>query len=167
MRLRTLFAALAGAAFLAAPALAHRTHAGVTEITVNPRTGELEIMHRVYAHDLMDAMGRDDVAEADFFASEEGLAEVGEHVAGQFRIGASDGRLYAPGYVGAELDGEFAWVYYAMPAPDDVSGFLVDNDILSEHFDDQIMMTNFRINSLVRTAMQGPGQRDPVRISFE
>jgi hypothetical protein len=166
MRISHLIAAIAGAALVAAPAFAHRVHAGVTEITINERTAEMEIAHRVFAHDLMEAMERDDQEIDAYFASQMGLAEIGTHVASGFRLGSGEGYLFDLTYVGAEIDGEFAWIYFTLPAPAETDAFIVDNDLLSAQFEDQVMMTNFRINSHVRTAMQGPGQRSPIRVEF-
>ncbi|WP_339745200.1 DUF6702 family protein [uncultured Maricaulis sp.] len=163
---RALILAFAGACLMAAPAAAHRVHAGVTEVVISATTGELQISHRVYSHDLIAALGAEVADEEAWFASPEGVAEAGAYAAAHFRIGEGDGRLIEPVYVGAELDGELAWIYFAAPAPADISAFVVDNDLLSDEFEDQVMMTNITINSLVRTAMQGPGRRDPVRLRF-
>ena len=113
---RTLLIALAGLSLVTAPSAAHRMHAGVTEIAVNERTGEMEIIHRVYGHDLMEALDRTELDASAFLAEQ--------------------------------------------------NAFIVDNDLLSETFDDQVMMTNLRFASQVRTAMQGPGRRAPIRVRF-
>jgi len=166
LRLRTWLCGLAGMLLVAAPASAHRVHAGVTEIAVNPRTGEMEVMHRVFAHDLMEALGEGEVEAATYFATDGGVARVGAYAAEKFRMADSDGRLLDLSYVGAEVDGEFAWIYFIAPEPEGQASFIVDNDILSDAFDDQVMMTNLRFDSRVRTAMQGPGRRTPVRVRF-
>lgn len=166
-RLLTYLLMLVGAAFMAAPAQSHDLHASVTEIAVNPRTGEMEIIHRLFADDLMQALGYESLDETSFYSDPEHIAEIGVYIDRQFRVANPDGLLYAPTFIGAELDGEFAWVYFAGAPPDDQSGFIVDNDILADVFGDQANMTNFRFNSAVRTAMHGPGFRDPVRIVFE
>lgn len=164
--IRLILAVLAGAVLVTAPVFAHRMKAGATEVAVNDRTGELEIIHRVYAHDLIEALGNLTMDEAEFMTSESGLDQIENLMRSEFRLAEGDGRLLDLTYVGAELDGEFAWIYFTAPVPDDTSSFVVDNDILSGAFEDQIMMTNFRVDSDVRTAMQGPGRRDPVRVSF-
>jgi len=161
-----LLTALAGLSLVTAPSLAHRMHAGVTEVAVNERTDELEIIHRVYGHDLMEALDRIDQDVASFVATPEGLAEVGAYVGEAFRIADTDGELLALSYIGAEIDSEFAWVYFSAAIPAEQASFIVDNDLLAETFDDQVMMTNLRFNSQVRTAMQGPGRRSPVRVRF-
>jgi len=149
-----------------APVQAHRMKAGATEIAVNERTGEMEIIHRVYAHDLLEALGNLELDETELLSSQSGLAQIEQLVRAEFRVAEGDGRLLELTYVGAELDGEFAWIYFTASAPEDTSSFVVDNDILSNAFEDQVMMTNFRFNSDVRTAMQGPGRRDPIRVRF-
>lgn len=167
MRLDYILAGLAGAALMAAPVGAHELHAAVTEIAINPRTGEMEIMHRMFAHDLMEAMGEETMDEASFYSDPAHIAEIGSYVEGVFRFADPTGMLYEPTYIGAELEGEFAWVYFVSDAPEDASGFIVDNDLLAETFADQTNMTNFRFDSHVRTAMHGPGRRNPVRVSFD
>ncbi|OLF77952.1 hypothetical protein AWH62_04605 [Maricaulis sp. W15] len=162
----TLLTLLAGLSLVTAPSHAHRMHAGVTEIAVNARTAELEIIHRIYAHDLMEALDRTGLDAVDFLATPDGMAAVGAYAAGAFRMADTDGELLEPAFVGAEIDGEFAWIYFAAPVPAEQASFIVDNDLLAETFDDQVMMTNLRFNSLVRTAMQGPGRRTPVRVRF-
>ena len=162
----TLAIVLAGACLIAAPAAAHRVHAGVTEIAISANTGELQISHRVHAHDLIEAMGAEVADEEVWFASPEGVAAIGAYVAAGFRLGEGDGRLIEPVYVGAELDGELAWIYFVAPAPAETDAFVVDNDLLADAFEDQMMMTNIIMDSLVRTAVQGPGRREPVRVRF-
>jgi hypothetical protein len=167
MRLTRLICAIAGAVLITAPVFAHRLHAGVTEITINARTQEMEIIHRVFVEDLMVAIGHDDAEEAEFFVSSDGLNAIKTYAESQFRFADSTGLLFELSYVGAELDGEFAWIYFTAEAPDIEAGFAVDNDLLADLFDDQVMMTNLRFNNSVRTAMQGPGSRNPVRLSFD
>lgn len=159
-------AMIAGAVFITAPAFAHKVHAGATEVSLNPRTGEMEIVHRIFADDLMVAIGRDEADAEDVLVEPGGLDAVRDYVGANFRLGDPTGLLYELDYVGAEIDGEFAWIYFVSSPPQDESGFTVDNDLLADVLDDQVMMTNFRFNSLVRTAMQGEGQREPVRVSF-
>lgn len=165
--LHTLMMSLAGACLMAAPAAAHRVHAGVTEVAISAATGELQISHRVYGHDLIEALGTEVADEEAWYASPEGIAAAGAYALAHFRIGEGDGRLLEPVYVGAELDGELLWIYFAAAVPADTSAFVVDNDLLADAFEDQVMMTNITIDSIVRTAMQGPGRREPVRLRFE
>tara|TARA_R110000744_G_scaffold1843_2_gene6564 strand:- start:26355 stop:26870 length:516 start_codon:yes stop_codon:yes gene_type:complete len=164
--IRGLAYAIAGACLMAAPAAAHRVHAGVTEVAISATTGELQISHRVYGHDLLEALGIEVADEEAWYASSEGIAAAGRYAETHFRIGQGDGRLLAPVYVGAELDGELLWIYFAAPAPADPSAFVVDNDLLADAFEDQVMMTNIIIDSVVRTAIHGPGRREPVRVRF-
>ena len=164
---RYLAVVIAGACLMAAPAAAHRVHAGVTEIVISAATGELQISHRVYGHDLLAAIGSDPADEDAWYASPQGVAATGIYVAANFRVGEGDGRLIEPVYVGAELDGELVWIYFTAPVPADTSAFVIDNDLLVDAFEDQVMMTNITIDSVVRTAMHGPGRREPVRVRFE
>lgn len=165
--IRHILLAIAGAVLWAASAAAHDLHASVSEISVNPRSGQMEVIHRLFADDLMLALGYETLDETSFYSDPERIADIGTYIARTFRFADPTGLLYEPDYVGAELDGEFAWVYFEGPPPEDQSGFIVDNDILAETFNDQTNMTNFRFNEDVRTAMHGPGYRRPVRVTFD
>ena len=90
-----------------------------------------------------------------------------EWFAGPNDIGLRRGDRVNVKGVWAEIDGEFAWIYFVAPEPDTDDAFIVDNDLLADTFDDQVMMTNLHFNSAVRTAMHGPGRRTPVRVRFE
>lgn len=139
----------------------------MTDIAVNPRTAEMEVVHRVFAHDLLEALGETGADAADYLATREGLAAVGAYAAEYFRMADAEGELYELHYVGAEVEGEFAWIYFVAPEPERADSFIVDNDLLAGTFEDQVMMTNLRFDSHVRTAMQGPGRREPVRVRFD
>ena len=54
MKRALLVAALVGA--LASPALAHRGHAGLTVVEIDPASGAVSVVHRFAAHDVEPAL---------------------------------------------------------------------------------------------------------------
>ncbi|MHA6288607.1 DUF6702 family protein [Maricaulis sp. CAU 1757] len=158
--------ALAGLVLGTGPAIAHRGHSGVTDIRLDTINAEFEISHRVYGVDLMDALGESGRDASDVLASADGLDRIEAYVRAGFRFGEGDGALIESDFVGAEVDGEFVWIYFTAPVPADLSAFLVDNDLLADTVEDQEMLTNIRVGPEIRTARQGDGHRDPVRLVF-
>ncbi|MEN0652238.1 MULTISPECIES: DUF6702 family protein [Hyphobacterium] len=167
MRIRALCCGLAaGLALAAAPsASAHRIHSALTEVRPNENTGELEIVHRVFFHDLEVALiesGMDDEAPP---LGEIWLDSADRYVRDRFAIGI-DGASLQLDYVGAEVDGQFAWIYYVTPMPDEYDGVTIDNRLLIDAFPDQANMTNVIRGETVRTILQVPGRRGSGRVDF-
>ena len=168
VRCLALTALLSGLVFATAPVEAHRVHAGASEVTLNERTGELEIIHRLFVVDVMDVMGWDQLDPAEALEQDGAIEALGAYVGSLYRMGDHEGRLMQLDYVGAEFEGEFAWIYFtASPPPESADSFIVDNDILVDLLDDQVNLTNVRWNGRIRTALQGPGRRDAQRLRFD
>jgi len=126
-----------------APAQAHRSHAGLTEIVWNAHTQEMEITHRLYAHDL----------EPRLFAkvmscweeTEDGVARVGEYCTAKFQI-RDKGQPVPLTYVGAEPEGEFIYIYFTAPRPTEGDSLSIYNALLMDAFDDQVDLVNLTLD---------------------
>ncbi|WP_156823488.1 DUF6702 family protein [Woodsholea maritima] len=161
----------AGAMFASASnAYAHRAHAGLTEIQYNPRTEEWELVHRLFSHDLHDAMGFNAYDDTPLYETPEGLESIRDYVDARFRLyhhsQTGMGTAYTPRFIGAERDGEFTYIYYTLGAVDPDQGVIVDNRILADFLDDQTNLTNLYKGQDVRSAMQTLGQRQPFLLRF-
>ena len=156
----------AGLALAAAPsAWAHRIHSALTEVRPNENTGELEIAHRVFFHDLEVALiesGMDDDTPP---LGEIWLAAAETYARDRFDIGVAGASLQLD-YVGAEVDGQFAWIYFVAPMPDEYDRVSIDNRLLIEAFPDQANMTNVICGDVVRTILQIPGRRGTGTVDF-
>lgn len=162
----TLLAAAMLILAAASGALAHRAHAGLTEIGVNPRTGEMEIIHRVFAHDLHEALGLESLDDTELYDSPEGLALIQAWARSGFSLQTAAGQPVALNYVGAEREGEFTFIYFSAEPPGAGTGLVVDNDLLTALFDDQVNLTNLRGPGGVQSVMQGPGRRQPQALTM-
>ena len=156
----------AGLALAAAPsAWAHRIHSALTEVCPNENTGELEIAHRVFFHDfevgLIESGLDDDVAPL----GEAWLSAAETYARERFDIAVGGASLQLD-YVGAEIDGQFAWIYFVAPMPDQYDAVSIDNRLLIEAFPDQANMTNVVRGEDVRTVLQVPGRRGSGTVDF-
>jgi hypothetical protein len=128
-------AVLAGAAALAAalavPAAAHQQKRAISTITVNPRSGAIEIMHQVPVHDAEHALRVQGAKSADIIGSAESREDFARYVAKRFVL-AVDGAVASPAYVGSEITGGSLWVYQELPAARPGTPIRVNSQILTD-----------------------------------
>jgi len=158
--LATVLCVAAGSAF------GHRLHAGLTDVTLNPSTGELEVVHRLYSHDLHPAIGFHGLDDSALYKTREGLARLGAWATPRFSMRVEGGEPLALRYVGAEGDGEYTFIYFVAEAPAPGSRVIIDNRLLVETLPRQSNLTNVHMNGAVQSLTQGPGGRAPGRAHF-
>lgn len=162
-----LILVLGAGAFMApaSSAYAHRAHAGLTEIQFNPRTEEWEVIHRLFSHDLNDALDFEAYDDSPLYETAEGLAMIQAYTDPLFALYAYEdgamGRTLELGYIGAERDGEFTYIYYTLERFDPRQGVIVDNGLLVDFLPDQANLTNLYYDDQVQSAMQTQDQRRP------
>lgn len=157
--------AVAVALLAAGAATAHRLNEGLTTVGVNPRTGELEVVHRLYAHDLYPALGLDAEGEAALYSGRE-LLRLGIWAAGQFDLRRVGGGRVPLAFVGAEEDGEYVFLYFTGAAPAPGTEMVVDNRLLVSAWPAQSNLTNVRTAEGVASLTQGPSDRRPGTVRF-
>lgn len=117
--IRRLFLALA---LLVAPlagvgsALAHQQKIAITTVSLNKRTGMIEIAHQVPVHDAEHALTAQGIKTPDIIGSEKSREAFAAYVTRRFLFEV-DGAPVTPAYVGSEIDGGSLWVYQEVPAP--------------------------------------------------
>lgn len=128
-------AVLAGAAALAtvlvAPALAHQQKRAISTVAVNPRSGAIEIMHQVPAHDAEHALRVQGAKSPDIIGSAESREAFARYVAQRFVL-AVDGVVAVPAYVGSEITGGSLWVYQELPAARAGTPIRINSQILTD-----------------------------------
>lgn len=128
---------------VSSPAFAHRAHASLTEIVWNKSTQEVEITHRLYAHDLEPRLFKK--VMSGWEESPEGIAQVGAYSAAKFTIRVK-GKKVPLNYVGAEPDGEFIYVYFTAPRFKNGTELSVRDAILTDVFDNQVNLVNLTLD---------------------
>ena len=121
MILALVLAPLAGAGVLATGAAAHQQKFAISTISVNPRTGMIEIIHQVPVHDAEHALvvqrtGNADLHMPDIIAREDSREAFARYVMRRFLF-QLNGTLISPDYVGSEIIGGSLFVYQETPAP--------------------------------------------------
>lgn len=117
--LRRLLAVLALALVplgLAGEAGAHQQKIAISTVSLNARTGMIELAHQVPVHDAEHALTAQGIKGPDIIGSAKSREAFAAYVARRFLL-AVDGKPAAPAYVGSEITGGSLWVYQEVPAP--------------------------------------------------
>lgn len=118
------------------PAAAHQQKFTISTISVNERTGMIEIAHQVPVHDAEHALvvqrtGNADIHTPDIIGSQDSREAFARYVTRRFLL-TVNGDIIAPDYVGSEITGGSLWVYQEAPAPEGSIAVRVNSQILTD-----------------------------------
>jgi hypothetical protein len=142
---------------LATSSTAHQLQAALTTIEVNPHSERVEIVHRFYAHDAEHALDQVAGIRGDIRTDRALQEAFGRYVARRFSLTDADGSALEPELVGAEVDGDFLWVYQQLPGEDFERIARIGHDSLQEVWPQQENRVNLRRDDGVRTLILRKG----------
>lgn len=132
-----------GALLIAAFSLsAHQQKSAISTVLFNPRTDNIEIMHRFKVHDAEHAVKQIFGKEADIIDSKKTQEQFGDYVNQRFYLFDDDGLPLPLKMVGVELDGKFFWVYQETTQPTKIDNMTVRHDALRDIWPEQINTIN-------------------------
>ncbi|MEM1207362.1 MAG: DUF6702 family protein [Acidobacteriota bacterium] len=150
---------------LATPLSAHQLKESVTRVLFNPRTGNIEVMHRFLVHDAEHAIRKLFGGDADLLGNAADRDRFESYVHGHFALKDQDGAAIPLTPVGHEIDGPHLWVYAEAPVPDGLTALTLTHDILRDVWPEQVSLVNVERDKTVRSATFDRGRRD-VTIRF-
>ncbi len=112
LALALLLAPVAGAE----TALVHQQKIAISTLSLNPRTGMIEIAHQVPVHDAEHALKAQGAKNPDIVGSPKSREAFAAYVTRRFLLQIG-GETAQPAYVGSEIIGGSLWVYQEVPAP--------------------------------------------------
>lgn len=125
---------------------AHEQKTAVTRILFNPASENIEVMHRFLVHDAEHAAGKVFGVGQNLLESAESRELFSSYVVNRFSIEAelSTGEAIEVelNYVGAEVEGQFLWVYQETSNIDSVASFTMVNMALRDVWPDQSNLVN-------------------------
>jgi len=135
---------------LAAPqAWTHQQKEAITRILFNPRTGNIEVMHRFLLHDAEHAVRQLRNGKADILGSESDREFFSVYVHGHFEMIDQDGKVLPLTPVGNEIEGRFLWIYSETAIPDGIKSLVLRNDALRDIWPEQINLINVEGNGKI------------------
>lgn len=158
--MRTL-RALCTALLLAASALAHahQFHVGFTDLSFNPKTGSLEVVHTYHTDDI-DALLANLYQRQFDLTQPEDEAVLRKYIEKQFWIAGAGGRRLPLLWVGLTVGPETVVVYQEIDNTPLAQASAIHHDILSDFLADQANTVNITENGVVRSLSFGRQARD-------
>lgn len=151
--------AVVAALALAGPAAAHRGHAGLTVVEIDPAGGGVTVVHRFYAHDVEPALASLAPDAQPSLDDPKAVAALEAHLATRFRLDV-DGVRIPLHQTGDSLTGDNVRVDLAGErAPGPVHQVRVDVDFFPDVYDDMEMQVNVRVAGVTHTAVFHSGSR--------
>lgn len=141
------------AALLLTPMVqAHQQKEAITRVLFNPRTNNIEVMHRFLLHDVEHAVKALREGKADILSSKSDRDFFADYVYQRFSITDQDGRVLPLTPVGNEIEGRFLWVYSETPIPPTLSALRVQHNALRDIWPVQVNLVNVEHNGTVKSA---------------
>ena len=141
MRFPVIVAGVILLVLAAGAASAHRYHATFTTVNHNVRTGSIEVIHKIFSHDvelvLSQQMGRTVSLDSD------GIEDIlRAYLVSRFALYDKEGIEITLEWVGAEMDVNNIWVYLERPGADGLAGLSVRDDLMTDLYADQVNTVN-------------------------
>jgi hypothetical protein len=124
---------------------AHQQKSAISTILFNPRTKNIEIMHRFRVHDAEHAVKQVFGKDADIIDSKKTQKQFGDYVNQRFNLFDNDEQLMPLKMVGVELDGKFFWVYQETAitsVPNQLDNMTIRHDALRDIWPEQVNTIN-------------------------
>jgi hypothetical protein len=137
----------------AGQAAAHEQKEAVTRVLFNPRSGNIEVMHRFLLHDAEHVVKRLRGADADILGSADDRTYFADYVHASFSLADAAGRTLPLKPVGSDIEGRFLWVYSETAIPPAIESLIVRQEALLDIWPDQVNLVNVERNGTVRSAV--------------
>ena len=137
---------------LTVPLSAHQQKEAITRVLFNPRTGNIEIMHRFLLHDAEHAVKELVDVKADILGSASTRQAFANYVYQRFAISDQDGQALPLSPVGQEIEGRFIWVYQETPIPAALSVLHITHNALRDIWPEQINLVNVERDGNLKSA---------------
>ena len=121
---------------------AHQIKAAITTVYFNPRTENIEVMHRFNLHDAEHAVKALFDKYADIMDDQATQQRFAKYIEARFALLNAQGESLALKHVGYELEGKFFWVYQETEKPPALAGLQIRHDALRELWPKQVNTLN-------------------------
>jgi hypothetical protein len=124
--------------------ISHKFHVSVTQIEFNQSAQSVEVVMRVYADDLENALSQHAKrpVKIDPTKSKEAGALVMAYLRDTFELKSKAGKPVKFVWVGVEAQVDMFWLYFEGRLPGGLAGTQLRNRVMCELFDDQVNIVN-------------------------
>lgn len=130
---------------------AHQIKAAITTVLFNPRTENIEVMHRFNLHDAEHAVKALFDKHADIMDDVKTQQQFADYVANHFAILNAAGESLKLADVGFEVEGKHFWVYQETAEPPVLEGIKIRHDALRDLWPKQVNTLNVEGKGDIKT----------------
>ncbi|MDX1391509.1 MAG: DUF6702 family protein [Rheinheimera sp.] len=130
---------------------AHEMKSALTKVLFNPRSGNIEVMHRFYVHDAEHGVKQLFDKSADLLNSADTQQTFSQYVSEHFALARPNGEPIVLNLVGGQLDGRFFWVYQEAAMPQALTGLRIRHSALQALWPTQINTVNIEGQGAVKS----------------
>ena len=146
---------------LAVPrAWTHQEKEAITRVLFNPRTSNIEVMHRFLLHDVEHAVKELRDGKVDILNSNDDREFFSRYVHQHFFLIDQEDQSLSLHPVGHEIEGRFLWVYTETAIPEDIKSLTLRHDVLRDIWPSQVNLVNIERNGDVKSATFTGGSRE-------
>ncbi|MGB0215876.1 MAG: DUF6702 family protein [Alteromonas oceani] len=132
-------------------AVAHQQKIAITTVLFNPRTENIEIMHRFNLHGAEHAVKAMFKKTADILDDKDTQARFASYVANRFVLFNAQNDSLPLNLVGFEVEGKHFWVYQETAQPPALEGLQIRHDALRDLWPEQVNTINVEGNGDLKT----------------
>ncbi len=139
---------------------AHGLETALTTIEYNQQTDLVEVVHRIFSHDLESALERHFEADVDLAYSERTDRMLAEYLKFTFSINQSDGAVVPLTWIGFEQDGDTIWIYQETKGIENTKSIRIRNTMLMNDSTSQLNTVNVFLNNIEETLIFRNGDHE-------
>jgi hypothetical protein len=136
----------------AGPVPAHQKKEAITTVLFNPRTGNIEVMHRFLLHDAEHALRQLLGPSADILDSAQSRKSFEYYVHERFFLSDQDGEELRLATIGHEIEGRFIWIYQEASIPESIESLAVIHGALRDLWPEQVNLVNVERDGTLKSA---------------
>ena len=144
---------------------AHELKTALTKVLFNPRSGNIEVMHRFYVHDAEHGVKQLFDKNADLLNNEQTQQLFNYYVSEHFTMTLLSGEPLNLTLLGGQLDGRFYWVYQEAAIPADITGLRIQHNALQALWPAQNNIVNIEGRGAIKT-LSFDSKTDWQQVSF-
>jgi hypothetical protein len=131
---------------LTASAVAHRYFFGLTELSVNPQSQQVEIIHQLTAHDIDNAIAqKKQIHFSPAHPDYDNLVKA--YVENHFKLSYYNQNISLK-WIGLEIVKDKVFIYQEANFENYLSGLVVKNDLLVDTYPKQVNTVNYQDNKI-------------------
>jgi hypothetical protein len=140
-----------GASAVVARARAHGMHAAFTIIEDNPRSGSLEIMHRIFVQEIELLLSARAGRRVTLLADPGTQKILEAYLLDVFSLKSPEGQTLKPEWVGMKLSVDTVFIYQEIKNASALPGLMINSQVLTETHPGQVNSVNVTKNKRTQT----------------